>query len=102
MERLAVQCSITPAVATVAYSKARCSRPIRPMSHADGHDAPWLADEAALEGGYRVGLGRRLLGDEVVFGGVGFELFELQLHLIGQAAAAFGSEAILLALKSRP
>lgn len=35
----------------------------------------------------RGGLGRRFLGDQIVLGGVGLELFELQLHLVEQAAA---------------
>jgi len=53
----------------------------------------------ALEGGDRGGLGCRFLSDQIVFGSVGLELFELQLHLIEQAAAAFGAGAVLLALQ---
>ena len=53
----------------------------------------------ALEGGDRGGPGRRSLGDQVVFGGISLELFELQLHLVEQTAAAFGAGAILLALE---
>ena len=50
-----------------------------------------------LEGGDRGGLGCRFLGDEVVLGSIGLELFELELHLIEQAAASFGAGAILFA-----
>jgi hypothetical protein len=51
----------------------------------------------ALEGSDVVGPGCRFLGDQIVLGGVGLEIFELQLHLVEQAAAAFGAGAILLA-----
>ena len=53
----------------------------------------------ALKGHNRGGLGRCLLGDQIVLGGAGFELLELQLHLIEQATTAFGAGAILLALQ---
>ena len=53
----------------------------------------------ALEGSDRGGLGCRFLGDEIIFGRVSLELFELQLHLIEQAAAALGAGAILLVLQ---
>jgi len=53
----------------------------------------------AFESSDRGGLGCRFLGDQVVFGRIGLELFELQLHLIEQAAAAFGAGVILLALE---
>ena len=55
----------------------------------------------ALESGDRGGLGCRFLGDQIVLGGVSVEILELQLHLIEQAAAAFGAGAVLLALQLR-
>lgn len=54
-----------------------------------------LALEAADAGGL-LGGG---LGDKGVLAGVGFELLELQLHLVEQAAGAFGTGAVLLALQ---
>ena len=53
----------------------------------------------AFERGDRGGLRCRFLGDQIVFGSVGLELFELELHLIEQASAALGAGAILLALQ---
>lgn len=52
-----------------------------------------------LEGDDCGGLGCRFLGDQIVFGGVGLELFELELHLVEEAAAALGAGAILLTLE---
>ena len=39
---------------------------------------------------------RRLLRGDLVLGGGGFELLELQLHLVEQAGAAFRAVAVLL------
>ena len=54
-----------------------------------------LALEAADAGGL-LGGG---LGDEGLLAGVGLELLEQQLHLVEQAAGAFGAGAVLLALQ---
>ena len=59
----------------------------------------FLCGPLALEGRDRGGLCCRFLGDQIILGCVSLELFELQLHLIEQAAAAFGTGAILLALQ---
>jgi len=53
----------------------------------------------ALECGNAGSLRRRLLGEQIVFGCVRFELLELELHLIEQAPAALGAGAVLLALE---
>lgn len=51
----------------------------------------------ALEGGDHARLRGRRLGGEIVLGGIGFEVLELQLHLVEQATRAFGAGAVLLA-----
>ena len=43
------------------------------------------------------GVGDGDLGGEVILAGVGFEVFELELHLLEQAAAALGTRTVLLA-----
>ncbi len=53
----------------------------------------------ALEAAHAGGLLGRGLGNKGVFAGVGFEFLELQLHLVEQAARAFGAGAVLLALE---
>lgn len=51
----------------------------------------------AFEGGDGSGLLGRGLGSNIVLGGVGLEIFELQFHLVEQAAGALGAGAVLLA-----
>ena len=53
----------------------------------------------ALERGDAGRLGRGSLGSKVVLGGVGLKVFEMQFHLIEQAAGAFGAGAVLLPLQ---
>jgi hypothetical protein len=53
----------------------------------------------ALEGGDVRRLRRGGIGHQVVLCGIGFEVFELELHLLEQATDAFGAGAVLLALQ---
>jgi hypothetical protein len=48
------------------------------------------------ERGRLVGLGRGFLGCDLVFGGRGFKVFQLQFHLIEELAAAFRAAVIKL------
>lgn len=58
----------------------------------------WLACRLpALERGDTRRLRRSRFGCQIVFGSVSFEVFELQLHLLEQAARPFGAGAKLLA-----
>ena len=60
----------------------------------------WLPDRPlALERRDAGGVGRNDLGGEAVLAGVGFEIFEMKLHLLEQATAALGARAVLLAPK---
>ena len=60
----------------------------------------WLPDRPlALERRDAGGVGRSDLGGEAVLAGVGFEIFEMKLHLLEQATAALGARAVLLAPK---
>lgn len=60
----------------------------------------WLACRLpALECGDTRRLRRSRFGHQVVFGGIGFEVLELQLHLLKQTARAFGAGTKLLALQ---
>jgi hypothetical protein len=52
---------------------------------------------AALEGGHGGGAGRGPFGGDLVLGGGGFKLFELEFHLLDQPGAAFGAVAVLIA-----
>lgn len=51
----------------------------------------------ALEGGDVRRLCRGGLGGQIVFGGVGLQIFELKLHLRKKPAGVFGAGAVLLA-----
>ncbi|PYE88079.1 hypothetical protein C7477_109124 [Phyllobacterium leguminum] len=58
----------------------------------------WFAySPAAFEGCNICSLRRGALRGDLVLGGVGFEFFELQFHLLDQPGAAFRASAILLA-----
>jgi hypothetical protein len=60
----------------------------------------WLPGRPlALERGDLCRLRRGGLGLQVVLCGIGFEVFELELHLLEQATGAFGAGAVLLALQ---
>ena len=78
--------------------------------HGDGHDdtlarqvlGKRLPDgRPALEAADAGGLLGSGYGGEGILAGVGFELLELQLHLVEQAARPFGAGAVLLALQLR-
>jgi hypothetical protein len=61
----------------------------------------WIADRLAArvgrnERGRAASLGGGHLGSDLVFGGGGFEVFELKFHLIKELAAAFRAAAIKL------
>ena len=54
----------------------------------------------AFEGGDSCSLPGRGFGSRIPLGGVGLEIFELQFHLVEQAAVALGAGAVLLAPES--
>jgi hypothetical protein len=56
---------------------------------------------SALERGDAGRVGGGDLGGEVILAGVGFEILELEFHLLEQAAAALGTRAVLLASELR-
>jgi hypothetical protein len=51
----------------------------------------------AREGAHLGGLRRRLLGRDLVLGGIRFELLELELHLVEQPRLALAARPIVLA-----